>query len=77
MCQWFEKYSRAGAEAGEAMFSMVLSGNLGTDCSCAVHRMPAGVWRVSRNLKQNNLLLVIMPQAEMSLHSIKVTDAFL
>lgn len=71
MCQWQENSSRV--EVGEAMLSLALSGNLDTDCRCAAYRTPAGVLRVSRNFKQNDLLLVILPQAEVSLRSIKVT----
>lgn len=52
---------------------MALSRNVDTDCRCAVYRTPAGVLRVSRNFKQNDLLLVILPQAEVRVHIIKVT----
>lgn len=48
------------------------SKNPDTDCRCAVLRAPAGVLKVSRNFKQSDLLLVIPPQAEGRVHSIRV-----
>lgn len=53
---------------GEAL---ALSRNLDTDCRCAVHRAPAGVLEVSRNFSQDDLLLVILPQAEARVRSIR------
>lgn len=45
----------------------------GTDCRCAAYRAPAGDLRVRRNFKQNDLFLVILPQAEGKVCIIKVT----
>lgn len=56
-------------EVGEVL---ALSRNLDRDCRCAVHRAPAGILRVSRNFKEDDLLLVILPQAEARVPSIKV-----
>lgn len=58
---------------GEAMLSMALRVNLDADCVCAACGMPAGVLRVSRSFKQNDLSLVILPEAEVKVHSIKAT----
>lgn len=52
---------------------LALSRSLDTDCRCAVHRAAAGVLKVSRNLKQNDLLLVIPPQAEARVRGIRAT----
>lgn len=59
MCHWLENSSTV--EGGEVL---ALSRNLDTGCRCAVHRAPAGVLKVSRNFQQNDLLLMILPQAE-------------
>lgn len=67
MCHWLENSSRV--EVGEVL---AISRNLDTDCRCAVHRAPAGVLRVSRNFKEDVLLLVILPQAEARVPSIEV-----
>lgn len=67
MCHWLENSSRV--EVGEVL---ALSRNLDRDCRCAVHRAPADILRVSRNFKEDDLLLVILPQAEARVPSIKV-----
>lgn len=66
MCHWLENPS--WVEVGEAL----TLARIQTDCRCAVLRAPAGVLKVSRNFKQSDLLLVIPPQAEGRVHSIRV-----
>lgn len=68
MCPWLDNSSRV--EVGEML---ALSRSLDTDCRCAVHRAPAGVLKVSRSLRQNDLLLVIPPQAGERVCSIRAT----
>ena len=58
---------------GEAKLSPALSRDLDTDGRCAACRTPAGVLRVSRNFKPNDLSLAIVPQAEVRVRGIKVT----
>lgn len=40
-------------------------------CRCAACGAPAGILRVSRNFKQNDLFLVILPRAEGKVHIIR------
>lgn len=43
-------------------------------CRCAACRAAAGILRVIRNFKQNDLFLVILPRAEGKAHIIRATS---